>query len=104
LLLRKFTTIVVKIFKITTEHFDMTPLEKAIDIIAHGNKSEFTRLLRKESGLPLSQQLVSHWVLKSKKGCSGTFAIAIESLTKNKVTREQLRPDIFKPKKIRSVA
>jgi hypothetical protein len=53
----------------------MTPLETAIDIISHGNKSEFTRLLRKESGLPISQQLVSHWVLKSKKGCSPAFAI-----------------------------
>jgi DNA-binding transcriptional regulator YdaS (Cro superfamily) len=82
----------------------MTPLEEAIDIIANGNQSEFTRLLVKESGQPLSQQLVSHWVLKSKKGCSGSFAIAIESLTKKKVTREQLRPDIFKPTKVKAVA
>jgi DNA-binding transcriptional regulator YdaS (Cro superfamily) len=45
----------------------------------------------------LSQQLVHVWLAATKKRCSPKFAVTIEKLTNYKVTRQQLRPDVFPP-------
>ncbi len=50
------------------------------------------------AGINTSQQVVSNW-LKSgtMQRCAPEFAIPIEKFTANKVTRYDLRPDIFGP-------
>lgn len=74
----------------------MSPLEKAIQIIAAGNQSEFARVLtsHSKSKRPLSQQLVSYWVNEAGQ-CSPKYASLIQRLTEGKVSKYELRPDVF---------
>lgn len=73
----------------------MKPLEKAVEIIAGGNKKKFSEIVSQISDKPLSQQLVDRWFNKTNCVCSPGFAPYIESLTNGEVTKEMLRPDIF---------
>lgn len=77
----------------------MTQLERAIEIIAGGNQTQFAKMVTDAGEFKLSQQLVHVWLAATKKRCSPKFAVTIEKLTDYKVTREQLRPDVFPPTK-----
>jgi DNA-binding transcriptional regulator YdaS (Cro superfamily) len=55
--------------------------------------------LARESGV--SWQTVKLW-LTGKSIISAERAVALEEITKGKVTREALRPDIFKRRKIKN--
>ncbi len=62
-------------------------LQRAIDI-AGGQKP-----LADKIGTTQSQ--VWYWLAKAKKGVSGEYVIPIEVATGGKVTRHELRPDIY---------
>lgn len=72
----------------------MSPLEKAINIIASGSQRKFAAIVSEKSGSELSQQNVNYWV-RNKRPCSPKYAATISELTGGKVTAHQLRPDVF---------
>lgn len=82
----------------------MSPLEKAIKIIASGNQSVFVKkvneqidLITKETGLsisPLTQQLVSSWVTK-RKPCAARYCAIVADLSDGALSFRDLRPDLF---------
>mgnify|MGYP001214907597 CR=1 FL=1 len=63
----------------------MTPVEKAIEII--GSQTALARLLE------IKPQSVQQWVKSSK--VPAERVLDIEKATNGKVTRHQLRPDIY---------
>lgn len=44
-----------------------------------------------------TQSQVWYWLTRSKKGVPGEFASRIEAAVENKISRHDLRPDIFGP-------
>lgn len=86
LYLIKFVALITT--SVYTYYMTIDALKKAIKTIGS------QRRLSKNLGI--SSQRVNHWVNRDKK-VPGEFCIAIEKLTKGKVTRFELRPDIFLP-------
>jgi DNA-binding transcriptional regulator YdaS (Cro superfamily) len=70
-------------------------LERAIKLV--GSQKKFAAAVRQQTGGKVSQQLVSYWV-RNKTLIGPEYWIAIETITGNRVTREELRPDIFRAK------
>jgi DNA-binding transcriptional regulator YdaS (Cro superfamily) len=66
----------------------LTPLERAIDHC--GGQTQLAERIGK------SQQLVSYW-MKAKNGVPAEYVRDIEAACEGKVTRHDLRPDIFGP-------
>lgn len=64
----------------------LKPLKEAIAIM--GGQVKFAKKLG------LAQQTISAWVTTFKRA-PAKHAISIEKMTKGKVTRHQLRPDIY---------
>lgn len=64
-----------------------TPLQRAITI-AGGQKSLADLL-------GTTQSQVWYWLAKAKKGVPGEYVIPIERATEAKVTRYELRPDLY---------
>lgn len=62
-----------------------TAIEKAVLLL--GGQTETARRLG------IKQQLVGYWIKSGR--CSPKFAVGIENLTSGKVTRYDLRPDVF---------
>lgn len=53
--------------------------------------------------LGVRQSLIWYWLERSKRGVPAEYAIAIEEATGRKVTRRELRPDLW-PKAARAAA
>ena len=45
--------------------------------------------------LGVTQSIVWYWLEKAKKGCPAEHAVKIEAVTGGKVTRHDLRPDLW---------
>lgn len=67
---------------------ELEALKRAVDLV--GGQSALAKKLG------CKQQNVWHWLHKSKKAAP-LYAPAIEKATGGAVTKEELRPDIFKP-------
>lgn len=65
----------------------MNPLEKAIQVA--GGQSELAR----KCGA--SQQQISYWLHKAKKRVPAEYVIPIERATGGRVSRHELRPDLY---------
>lgn len=63
-----------------------TAIEKAVRLL--GGQTETARRLG-----GIKQQLVGYWIKSGR--CSPKFAVGIENITSGKVTRYDLRPDVF---------
>lgn len=49
------------------------------------------------AALKVSQPTVWHWINAGRKQVPAEYCHDIEALTKGEITKEQLRPDIFRP-------
>ena len=65
----------------------LSPLQRAIALF--GSQQALA------DDLGVSQSHISFWLTRAKKGVPPEYCGAIERLTQGKVTRKQLRPDIF---------
>lgn len=64
-------------------------IEKAIQIV--GGESALAR------AVGTSQSNVWYWAKRAKRGVPGEYVLAIEDATGGRVTRHELRPDIYPP-------
>ena len=71
-----------------------SPLDQAIDLV--GGQSALARLLSDDTGQRVSQARVWAWVHRVPK-VPAEFAIPIERVTGGRITRHQLRPDLYPP-------
>jgi DNA-binding transcriptional regulator YdaS (Cro superfamily) len=62
-------------------------LQRAVDV-AGGQKALADRI-------GTTQSMVWYWLFKSKRGVSGEYVIPIERATDGKVSRHELRPDLY---------
>lgn len=65
-------------------------LQRAVESV--GNSQ--TKLAEK---IGTTQSMVWYWLTRAKKGVPAEFVLKIEAATDGKVTRHELRPDIFPP-------
>ena len=66
---------------------DTSPLKKAIEIV--GSQSALAR------ACGVKQAHVWNWLNKGRRKVPAEYAVAIERATNKRVTRYQLRPDVF---------
>lgn len=64
-----------------------TPLQKAVDLV--GGQAALAEKIGKK------QPHVWNWLNRGNKRAPGEFCIAIEQATDGRVTRYELRPDVF---------
>lgn len=69
----------------------MNPIERAVQIV--GGQSELARRI----GGEVKQAHVWHWINKSGGSVPAEHCRAIEEATEGKITRYELRPDVFGP-------
>jgi DNA-binding transcriptional regulator YdaS (Cro superfamily) len=70
----------------------VSPIEKAIR--AANGQTELARLLSAHLGRPVRQGNVWSWLNRTKR-VPAEFALPIEIVTGGKVTRHELRPDLY---------
>src|SRR3546814_8202552 len=68
-----------------------TPIQRACNLV--GGQSALARKLLKTDGEPLTSQAVSYWCAKNR--VPAEWVVAIEAATDGRVTRQQLRPDLY---------
>jgi DNA-binding transcriptional regulator YdaS (Cro superfamily) len=72
-----------------------SPLSKAIEFA--GSQTALAKALSQITGEKLRQSHISTWLYKNKKGVPAEYCAAIEHITGGRVTRSDLRPDIWPP-------
>jgi len=71
----------------------VTALKRAIEIA--GGQAKLAAAIREDMDRPsVSQQTISYW-LRNESLIEAEWWPAIERVTENKVTRKDLRPDVF---------
>lgn len=75
---------------------DLKALQRAIDLL--GSQAELARAISSDEN-PIKQQHIWNWINRDKK-IPAEAAIPIETATKGRVSRHELRPDIYPKERV----